>query len=501
MQSAGGRVESGGFEELVEAVAGVVTPRFAWAPPRMRSLGSECIAFWRDAGGLLFDWQEMVLEGVLGLDEDDRWVSSNDGIDVSRQNGKGVILQAVEAFAAFELGYSVVMHTAHEFATSQEHQLRLETFIQDAPHLHARVRDRGGYRHANGQESINLKSGCRIIFKARTTGGGRGYSGDLLVWDEAMVIRDAVVGAQKPMLRASQAKHGPKTIYAGSAVDQEVHEYGVNFARLRERGIARAEKVCWFEWSAPFDDLSEMTDDLMRDRTLWRAANPSIDDGLISEDDMADEIESMPKRTAAVELFGVGDWPRTDGLTDEVISVADWLGLVDERSKIVGTKWFSFDVSPDRAWASVAVAGKRKDGRQHVEVTDRRRGTNWVPGRVAELVDRHDCGGVTCDATGPATSLVHELADLGVEVTATSARDHANACGLLFDLVVDKRVRHLGQPELTSALRGATTRPLGDAWAWARRTSGTDISPLVAATLAVWGSATVPKPEVFAASW
>jgi hypothetical protein len=42
------------------------------------------------------------------------------------------------------------------------------------------------------------------------------------------------------------------------------------------------------------------------------------------------------------------------------------------------------------------------------------------------------------------------------------------------------------QPELSAALAGATKRSLGDAWAWSRRNSAVDISPLVAATLALW---------------
>ena len=36
-------------------------------------------------------------------------------------------------------------------------------------------------------------------------------------------------------------------------------------------------------------------------------------------------------------------------------------------------------------------------------------------------------------------------------------------------------------------MKGATKRPLGDAWAWSRKNSTVDISPLVAATLALWG--------------
>jgi hypothetical protein len=110
---------------------------------------------------------------MLGIDADGRWVSTEDGLNVARQNGKGVVLQVVEGFCAFELHYPVVMHTAHEFPTSTEHQLRLTQFIQDAPALHARVKIKGGYVTANGQESIRLRDGSRIIFKARTRGAVR----------------------------------------------------------------------------------------------------------------------------------------------------------------------------------------------------------------------------------------------------------------------------------------------------------------------------------------
>ena len=57
----------------------------------------------------------------------------------------------------------------------------------------------------------------------------------------------------------------------------------------------------------------------------------------------------------------------------------------------------------------------------------------------------------------------------------------------MYDTVDEKGLRHLGGLELRQAVKGATKRPLGDAWAWSRRNSTVDISPLVAATLALWG--------------
>ena len=117
---------------------------------------------------------------MLGLDEAGRFVHFESGMNVARQNGKDGVLEIIELDALFEWPAPVlIIHSAHEFATSQEHQLRLEALIQNTPDLHALVKPRGGYKHANGQESINLKSGSRIIFKARTKGGTRGFSADL----------------------------------------------------------------------------------------------------------------------------------------------------------------------------------------------------------------------------------------------------------------------------------------------------------------------------------
>jgi hypothetical protein len=95
--------------------------------------------------------------------------------------------------------------------------------------------------------------------------------------------------------------------------------------------------------------------------------------------------------------------------------------------------------------------------------------------------------GVVCDGASPAAALVPQLAELNLDVLVVGAREAANGCGMLFDAVMDGALRHLGQEELDSAVRGAVTRPLGEAWAWGRNASGVDISPLVSVTLALFG--------------
>jgi len=120
-------------------------------------------------------------------------------------------------------------------------------------------------------------------------------------------------------------------------------------------------------------------------------------------------------------------------------------------------------------------------------VIDHRKGTGWLVDRVAELSVRHQVRQVFADGSGPAGSLIVDMDRAGVSVQSLSRQELAQSCGVLFDLVEQGGVRHLGSQELVLALRSAAPRQLGDAWYWSRRLSGGDISPLVAATIAIFG--------------
>src|SRR5690606_41534524 len=51
-------------------------------------------------------------------------------------------------------------------------------------------------RRSHGQEGIYLRNGQRLRYKTRTKGGGRGFSADCVILDEAMVLPEAFIGAR-----------------------------------------------------------------------------------------------------------------------------------------------------------------------------------------------------------------------------------------------------------------------------------------------------------------
>jgi phage terminase large subunit-like protein len=436
------------------------------------------------AGLALDPWEEHVLCESLGERPDGRWAAFEVGLVVPRQNGKGTILEARELAGLFLLDERLIIHSAHQFDTSIEHFRRLLTLIEETPDFDRRVKR---VSRSHGEEGIELRNGQRIRFRTRTKGGGRGFTGDLLVLDEAMELAEAFHGALLPTLSARSVVGNPQVWYTASAVDQLIHENGIVLARIRERGLRGNDpSLAYFEWSLGSPTPDEIPVEDLDDPASWAQANPGL--GIrISAEHVEREARSMDRRTFAVERLCVGDWPRTDGLVNIVISQERWAELVDEVSAPRDPVVFTLDITPDRRRSAIAVAGKRTDELLHVEIVEHRAGTGWVVERLVELVAKHQPLAVLCDGVSPAASLVRELKQAGIEIQTLDGRQHAQACGMFYDAVEQGKLRHLGTPELAAAIRGAAQRPLGDAWAWSRKNSQTDISPLVACTLGVWG--------------
>jgi hypothetical protein len=464
---------------MIVSATGVQTPRIMWMPEYRSSAGPEAVELAALAGLILDPWQQLVLEHGLGEGPDGRWAAAEVGLCVPRQNGKNAVLEARELAALFLLGETLVIHSAQQFKTAKEHFLRLLALIEATPELDRRVHK---VTRTHGEEGIQLLNGQRILFLSRNKSSGRGFTAPLVVFDEAMFLAEASMGA---LLPTQAAMPNRQRWYAGSAVDQQIHVDGIVFARVRDRALKQSDpRLAYFEWSLDFDQPEMLDKATVTDRDGWATVNPGLG-ARITEEAIEDEHRTLDSRTFAVERLGVGDWPDPSGTADMPIDPAAWALLADPQSELVHELCFAFDVSPDRSRSSIAAGGRRDDGLWHVEIIRSDPGTGWVVAELARLKHRWRPRKIVCDAAGPAASLLVGCDEARLNVAAVTASEHVRACGLLVDLVKNDQLRHLGSHELDNAVRGSTRRQLGDAWAWSRRNSTIDISPLVAATLAV----------------
>lgn len=451
---------------------GALLPRLHSVPlPEALTAGDEVVDLAASAGLVLDEWQRLVLRDAL-REAGPRWAAFEVGLVVPRQNGKGSILEALELAALFlpdpDAPPPLILHSAHEFKTSAEHFRRMRDLIDRAPSLSSMVRI---VRTAAGSESIELHNGARLRFVTRTGGSGRGFSADLIVIDEAYNLTAEAMAAVLPTM---SARPNPQVWYTSSAGMTSSDQ----LARVRARGESGSDPtLAYFEWSAP-DGVD------LDDRQAWARANPAL--GIrIPEHFVAAERAALPDEQFARERLGV--WPAKES-TSAALDLAVWSSLADPSAERGSSPTFAVATAPDRSWSAVAVAWRRPDGAAQVMLADYKPGAAWVAGRVMEL--RHRWRG----------SVLVDTASRGVIDIAEepSQAAQAQAHNALADAVEAGTVRHGNEPALNTAVRAARWKPSGDTRVLDRKGTA-DISPLIAAALAVHGAVArpVPTPDIF----
>jgi len=506
------------------SLQGVQEARIAWHPPYASTTGPEAIALARLAGIELDPWQQVelthglgesadwkcpkctyrVLEGVPCPDHPDRelihpWAAFEVAEIVPRQNGKSELLIARMLAGLFLLEEELQIYSAHLFDTAMEIFRRLVFVVENCDDLRREVKRRGsklaGITYSHGQEGIELTDGRRIRFKARTGGGGRGFSGDTLYLDEAMILREMFLGATIPIL---SARANPQIWLAGSPPDEEdpTHD-GVVLAKRRKRALAGGdESLAYFEHSAEADDPGAVDPKILDDPGQWALANPGL--GIrITTEYVANERRAMGDRQFAVERLGIGAWPDVSEDAGRVIPKEAWSALADPSSKIATQHAFNIDIERGQAWATLSAAGERDDGLYHIGVVEHRRSTSWILESAKQWHERVPSAQWVADPRADWGNLLVELEDAGIPIVRMSPADYKDACGGFFKTVIEKGLRYMPpQPELDSAVSGAKTKPLLDAWKWSRE-SGVTITPLVSCTNALWAARTQGVPTVW----
>lgn len=442
------------------------------APRRTRSNAwEEVVDLAAGYGVALDDWQETVLQAALGERTDGRWSTPQVAVSAPRQQGKSELIVARALAGVLLFGEQQVLISAHQQDTAREVFYRLAQVIEDNDFIRTRVEE---VHKSFNRERIVFKSGAVIRFKARSAGAGRGFTADCILLDEAQILSQAAWSA---ILPTTSARPNAQVWLLGTP--PTAGDDGEVFGRLRAAGVeGREHRIAYLEWSAEPDDDFD-------DPATWARANPAYGTR-ISHDAIAAERAVMSDDQFAMERLGMWE----EAASRFVIDPRSWDAIEDQASLPAAMFSLGIDVSPDRSTASVALAGQRADGLWHVELDENRKGVGWLTGYIKARCEANDIRAVVIDGASPAASIIDELTRMRIRVTTTQAREYAGACGSFYDGVHEEWLRHNGQPQLAAALGSARKRALGDAWAWNRKASNADITPLVAATLALHGAQT-----------
>jgi hypothetical protein len=469
---------------------GAQEPQTLRAPESETSAGPEAVALAAACGLRCDTWQSQTLNRALGERRGDDgefvWSARTVLVVVSRQNGKGSLLEALALSSALMEPGRTIAWTAHEHKTAQEAYRRLQYLISSSDELARQVRRSV---KGNNETSIEFLNGSRIVFTTRTSGALRGFTISLLIMDEAYALTDEQMSAILPTLSA--ARNPQVWLTSSPPLSSETGE--VMF-QLREAALAGADGIAYFDWGVPDVDLGNLDEVELDSVAVWAATNPAY--GVrISHQAIAAERASMTREAFARERLGI--WPRRIVGGSSVIDADLWAELADPMAARPDNVVFAVDVNPSPYAYGDRLLRPAADGAMQTSVIDYRPGTAWVVDRLADLRDRWNPVAIALDAKGPVASLLLDLEKVGIrgpadadrprrgDLAVPTASQVAQAFGQFVDACRQRRLRHLDEAPMNLALAGSKTRALAGGSAWDRK-ADTDISPLVASTLAHW---------------
>ena len=416
-------------------------------------------------------WQQHVADVAFEIDPATGLLTYREiRLTVPRQSGKTTLLLAVAVHRCLAFGQAQnVIYTAQNGVAARS------KFIDD----YLRVMERTPFaslfkpRLTSGHEALRWDNGSRFGVSAGTEKSGHGQVLDVGIIDEAFAQVDSRL--EQAFRPAMNTRQQPQMWIVSTAGTPEMSPYllaKVNDGRERvSRGDT--EGVAYFEWSS--EDGADFLDP-----DVWRSCMPALGHTTPIEaiQSAADQMTEPEFRRAYLN-----QWV-TRAADDLALPMDHWYEAADASSRMLDPVTFAIDVTPDRSSACIAAYGLNVDNIGHGEVVDHRPGVDWVVARMADLAGRWGVYEVALDSAGPAMSLIQELQDASITPRLLNTTDVTTACANLFDALVAGQFRHIDQPGLNAAVAGAKRRPIGDRWAYGRKSSGVDITPIVAVTFA-----------------
>lgn len=429
------------------ALLGEAPPRVLVAPQGAKANSWEDVADLSARAGVVLDgWQELILRTAMGERRDQTWAAKRVGVTVPRQNGKSQLLVCRALAGALLFGEKKIVISAHQQDTAREAFNKLIEILEDDSNswLMDRVRPKG-IMNAINREAVRFKNGATIQFKARSGAGGKGFSSDCLMLDEAQILSQrAWVSINSTM----SAMPNPQVWLLGTS--PQVEDDSEVFESIRSAALdGRSTVAAWAEWGADpkSPEYSEAKADLAAKRWspaveyLCWSANPAWNTR-VNHDVVEGELETYAEDKFAQDRLGV--WLSDIGAAgSRAVSAEQWSdAAVDEAPVGVPAYAVTFNLSGDR----LALAGARKhDAGVHVEVIDALEDSRGVEGGLAALADwfceRDESGkprwrrssGIALSGRAGAPALAQLLRDRGVPdrwIVVPTTPKYIEACSM-----------------------------------------------------------------------
>ena len=512
-----------------DTVPRVYTPPLHELEPRSPeaerwTMGYDVVDFAHDVLGMsLLPWQAWFFVHALELDENGRFRFKTILLLVARQNGKSTISLVLGLFALYVLQWRTVLGVAQDLDTAEEIlDLAIEIVTEsdededgEEQPLRPWLADQVDKIVAvNGKHALALTKRRRWKVKAASRKAGRGFSGDLILFDElreqqnwlawGAITKTTMARPHALVMALSNAgdllsvvlKHLRRLAHLAVGDPDGIGELSAieNFMLAQEKPDDveddGASSLFLAEWStAPGREKT--------DRDGWCEANPSLG-YLIEESTIAGACHTDPEWVFRTEVLC--QWP--DGAIEQPYPPGTWDACANQPvdgpegpilapvDTLVGPLAACVDVSDDNSRAHVVVAGFRADGVPQIEHRASRIGTHWVEEFLADPRIRHRLIGVTAQERGaPASALLAELQaseDFTLPIKPWSGADLLNAYVDFDKRVIAGTLRHNAQPGLDAPAQMASTRRLGGVDVIDRRNSPCDAAPLIAAVGALW---------------
>lgn len=491
---------------------GRTEPRIFTPPAREltpeTSLGFAAIEYAKEVlKKTLYPWQEWALihmleiAGDLGAAWHFRFRTVL--IMVSRQCGKTVLSEVLASFFLNVLCVDSIFGTSLSLDKAEEVWEAVINDQETIPELSAEI-DR--VSRTNGNKRLILTGLRQYKVGAPTRRAGRGDSNDLVMLDELREHRDWE--AWSAAAASTNAKPNGLIVCFSNAGDPD----SIVLRQLRSQAIAGIDggeasnfggnvdgnTLGLFEWSAP---EGAKTDDI----EALAQANPALGYGYLTERALMANRTTFPESEFRSECM----CQQVETLLPQPFPEGAWNAGIDTASGIAPESelYFGIDLSQNRRWTSIAVAGLRTDGAWHIEVVARQIGTEWA---YKWFEQRQKRGPMNLAFQGrgcPVVGLAEQICTLpNVNRMAIEGGELSAGWGRFWDGIAASepnsarggtKIYHLPQPVMDSPAKTMQLRNLGGGVELPDRVkSPDDPSPIIACFVAFTAATqTERKPE------